>query len=84
MTDTANGRPVVDRQVYVENRGKFSPEDLLPYAGQWLAWSADGSRIVAHHADLGQVLREVEQSGLSRDDVVLDHLPTGGEVDAIL
>jgi hypothetical protein len=73
-----------DRKVYVENRTKFLPEDLLPYANQWVAWSADGSRIVAHHPNLAEVARQVEAQGLEREDVVFDHLPPEGEVTTLL
>ena len=83
MSETATNKTPVDRQVYVTNRGKFLPEDLQPYAGQWVAWSADGSRIVAHNIDLGQAVREVEQAGLQREDVVFSHLPMNLEVDFI-
>ncbi len=30
------------------NRSQIDPELLAAYAGQWVAWSPDGSRIVAH------------------------------------
>lgn len=73
-----------DRRVYVENRQKFLPEDLLPYAGQWVAWSADGARIVAHHEDLGELTRMVEAEGLDREEVVFDCIPPGGEVTTLL
>jgi len=73
-----------DRKVYVENRAKFLPEDLLPYADQWVAWSADGSKIVAHHPNLAEVARQVEALGLEREDVVFDRLPLEGEVTTLL
>ena len=73
-----------DRKVYVGNRAKYKPEDLLPYADQWVAWSADGSRIVAHHAELAEVARQVAALGLEREDVIFDHLPPGGEVTTLL
>jgi len=73
-----------DRKVYVENRAKYLPEDLLPYADQWVAWSADGSKIVAHDPDLAEVARQVEAQGLEREDVVFDHLPPEGEVTTLL
>lgn len=74
----------LDRKVYVENRAKFLPEDLLPYANQWVAWSMDGSRIVAHHSDLAEVARQIEAQGLEREDVIFDHLPPEGEVTTLL
>jgi len=30
------------------NRAKFDAALLTPYSGQWIAWSPDGARIVAH------------------------------------
>lgn len=79
-----NEKPRPDRKVDVENRAKFLPEDLLPYADQWVAWSADGSNIVAHHPDLTEVARQVAALGLEREDVVFDHLPPEGEVATLL
>ncbi len=84
MSEAATNWKPVDWQVHVNNRSKFLPEDLLPYAGQWLAWSADGSRVVAHHTDLGEVVRQVEQAGLQRDDVVFHHMPVEGEGETLL
>lgn len=84
MSEHTNGKAKPDRWVYVENRKKFLPADLLPYADQWLAWSADGSRIVAHHKDLAEVARMVAERGLEREDVIFDHLPPGGEVTTLL
>jgi hypothetical protein len=80
--EAAKERP--DRRVYVENRSKFLPEDLLPYAGQWVAWSADGSRIVAHHEDLLEVARLVEALGLDREEIIFDRIPPEGEVTTLL
>jgi hypothetical protein len=79
-----NDKPRPDRSVYVENRSRFLPEDLLPYADQWVAWSADGSAILAHHRDLAEVARMIEAMGLGREDVVFDHIPPEGEVTTLL
>jgi hypothetical protein len=37
-----------DRRKYLENRAKFPLDELVRYAGQWVAWSPDGARVVAH------------------------------------
>ena len=37
-----------NRRRYLENRSKFPLDELARYAGQWVAWSSDGARIVAH------------------------------------
>ena len=39
------------RREQITNRTKFPVEELASYAGQWIAWSADGSRIVAQTTD---------------------------------
>ena len=36
------------RQEYLANRTMFPLEELAKYSGQWVAWSPDGTRIVAH------------------------------------
>ncbi len=73
------------RDLYVANRAKFRPEDLVPYHGHWVAWSKEGDRVVAHSADLGEVVRAVEGMGLStEDDVVFDAIPENGDEDALV
>jgi hypothetical protein len=36
---------------YLENRPKFPLDQLAPHAGRWIAWSPDGTRIVASAMD---------------------------------
>jgi hypothetical protein len=43
--------PEFDVWLYAENRRKMPPEMLEPYAGQWVAISADGTRILASGPD---------------------------------
>jgi hypothetical protein len=79
-----NGKIRPDRSVYVRNRSKVLAEDLLPYENQWVAWSADGSRIVAHHADPTEALRLLDAAGIDREDVNLEWIPPGGEIETLL
>lgn len=80
MNESTNRKAEPDRWLYVENRAKFLPEDLLPYADRWVAWSVDGSKIVAHHEDLVEVARTVETLGLTREEVIFDFIVPEGEV----
>jgi hypothetical protein len=77
-------KPRMNRDVYVKNRSKYLPEDLLPYAEEWVAWSLDASRIIAHHCDLLEVARMLEEGGVDREDVNFEWIPPGGEVESLL
>jgi hypothetical protein len=38
---------LASRRTFLANRAAFPVEDLAKYAGQWVAWSPDGTRIAA-------------------------------------
>jgi len=50
MTDKSDFRGP-DPFVYAANRNKFTYEQLQPYFGKWVAWSLDGTRILAAAED---------------------------------
>jgi hypothetical protein len=72
----ANGQKLqpIDLVVFEENRGKFPPEDLLPYAGQHIAWSPDGTRILANGRDMDEVEKKVIAAGIPPSQVVFDYI----------
>lgn len=70
--------------LYATNKSKFTAEELRPYHGQFLAWSKRGDRILAHDADLGELVRLVKALGLRCDEVVFDRIPEGGEPEIAL
>jgi hypothetical protein len=39
------------RRKYLENRPRFPLDELAKYFGQWVAWSPDGTRVVASSTD---------------------------------
>ena len=65
---------------YSENRATFPVDELAKYGGQWVAWSADGSRIVAHHEQFLTVLDMVKETGIDPADVVFSSIPPADEV----
>ncbi|HEY7156052.1 MAG TPA: hypothetical protein VH575_18960 [Gemmataceae bacterium] len=77
-------KPRLDHDVYRENRSKFMPADLLPYAEEWVAWNLDASRIVAHHRDALELWRMLDEAGIDSESVNLEWIPPGGEVDCLL
>jgi hypothetical protein len=73
MTD--NGRlPEVDLVLYEENRNKFPPEQLLPYAGRYIAWSGDGTRVVASAETEEELYSIVDAAGIRDSQVVYDYV----------
>jgi hypothetical protein len=75
-----NGRPIqeVDLALFVENQAKFSPEAYLPYAGQYIAYSGDGTRIVAGAETEEELDRKLEALGLHFSEVVYSYVPPDG------
>jgi hypothetical protein len=77
-------KPRLDHDIYRENRYRFLPQDLLPYAEEWVAWNLDGSSIVANHPDLLEVKRMLGKAGVNSEDVNLEWIPPGGEIESLL
>jgi hypothetical protein len=73
----ANGKPVeeIDLAVYSENRRKIPWEVLAPYAGQWVAISADGTRILAGGPDWETAEAKLAALGIPGNLVGWDRIP---------
>ena len=81
-----NGREVFvpDFSMYSQNRLHFpSAEVLMKLAGQHVAFSPDGTRILAHGNDFDEVWKAMLAAGLNPHDAVWDQIPPPGE-DTIL
>ena len=83
MSQTSN-RGWIDGNLFLMNRNKFTYEQLAPYAGQHVAWSTDGTSVVAHDADIAVLYRVLQERGLSGEEYVLDYLPGEDEPNTIL
>jgi hypothetical protein len=57
------------------NRAAFPVEQLIPYEGRYVAWSADSTRILASGADLFEVERNVVAAGLDPSQVIYEFIP---------
>lgn len=70
--------PDLDPNVFIENTNKELPAALARYPWEHVAWSLDGTTILAHAPDLGDLYREVDRLGIK--DFVADYLaPEDGE-----
>ncbi len=79
QTSPQNGNtPDQDRAQVNERREEFLwlANESGPYAGQWVA--LDGSRLIAHGAELAVVSEAARAAGVDRP--LLTHLPPEGEL----
>jgi hypothetical protein len=61
---------------FLDNRREFPAEELEQYAGQWIAWSPDGTRIVASSAESEEaLLAALERAGEDPLAFVFDYVP---------
>jgi alkanesulfonate monooxygenase SsuD/methylene tetrahydromethanopterin reductase-like flavin-dependent oxidoreductase (luciferase family) len=61
-------------KVYRENRAKFPPEELRKRDGQWVAFSADGQRIVGSAPTIADLAAQVRAAGEDLQNVVLERM----------
>jgi hypothetical protein len=63
-----------------ENRWRFPPDELLQYAGQYVAWSLDGTHILAS-ADTEKALEQkLVATGVDPGQVVGEFFPNAESV----
>jgi hypothetical protein len=70
-----NGKANLDLGLYAVNRALFPVEELARHRGEHVAFSLDGTRIVAHGAIEEEVIAELERLGLSSADVGWTYVP---------
>ena len=75
-----NGQPGwVDGQRFNENRNRVPAEELAKWAGMYVAWSLDGTHILAGGLDEKTAEEQLKQSGISPREVVWSYVPGSGE-----
>jgi hypothetical protein len=64
------------------NRGRsqFPAVELAAFYGKEVAWSLDGTRVIAGGDDPRDVCAAVRQAGLKSDEVVLAYVPYPDEM----
>ena len=61
-------------QEYRGNRSRFSAEELQQYEGDWVAFSADGCRIVASARDIAALHSRLAEAGVGPEQVKLERI----------
>lgn len=69
---TSTDPAITELDEYDRNREKFGPEQLAPYEGQWVAFSLDGSQLIAAAPDLLQLDKRLRELGTSTEFVWLE------------
>jgi hypothetical protein len=68
-------------QELLHNRQAFPAEELAMYAGKYVAWSPDGTRIIAADEDLRRLDSKVKDAGHNPAEILVSSVPAD---DAIL
>jgi hypothetical protein len=61
-------------KTYRQNRERFPVDELRKYDGRWVAFSADGQRIVASDDNLTALALQVRAAGADMQDVVVERI----------
>src|SRR4051794_21185900 len=65
------------RRRFLANRAAFPVEELAKYAGQWVAWSPDGTRVAASSPNPELLDGLLEASGQDPALCVVEGIPDG-------
>ena len=65
----------MDMQRFQKNRQEFPPEVLARYAGQYVAWDPDGTRILASDEDELQLANAILAAGHNSAEVLIAFVP---------
>ena len=63
------------RRKFLANRAAFSGEELAKYAGQWVAWSPDGTHVAASAASPEMLDDLLRACGENPNECVIEGIP---------
>lgn len=75
MNETPRPPAPPDLSLYHQNRPKIPQEELAKHAGRYVAFSPDGSRVVASGSTMEEVEQVLQAAGIDPSQVVGSYLP---------
>jgi hypothetical protein len=79
MSET-NGRPGWIDPAYFKNRPNFPPQELLKYKDQYIAWSYDGTRVIASDENVEQLYDRLQANGFDLARTVVSFVDTSTRI----
>ena len=70
----------MDMQQFLKNRSQFPPEELAKYAGRFVAWSPNGTTIIASDEDEVRLDATIDAAGYDAADVLVSFVPYPDEI----
>ena len=58
-----------------ENMNNYPAEELARYEDKWVAWTMDGTRIIAGADDINALEPAIIAAGMKMSDVVFEYIP---------
>ncbi|MBV9123859.1 MAG: hypothetical protein JO112_10920 [Planctomycetes bacterium] len=74
MSDKNQQGGIPDLSRFLANRDLIPWEKLQPYVGQYVAWTLDGTRIVASAPDRETLGLKLQQAGFNSSQVVHEYV----------
>jgi hypothetical protein len=71
---------IMNMQEFLKNRQQFPAEELQKYIGKYVAWSPDGTRIVAGDDDELRLDASIRAAGYDPSEVLVSFVPDPDEV----
>lgn len=65
----------MDMRICLKNRPAFPRDELAKYRGEWVAWSPDGSRVVAAARDPDALDELVRAAGEDPEECPVEGVP---------
>jgi hypothetical protein len=66
---------LMDMQTYLKNRIAFPADELARHRGEWIAWSPDGTHIVAASRHLDGLDALVRAAGAEPEECPIEGIP---------